>query len=95
MPDESKPKIEKRKFSGATLRRLRRQKRITVTDLAQLLQRDPSAISRWEHGETIPNAEDVWTLSQIFKVPMKALFMDPAAPAAEPFPSKPKEERDS
>lgn len=85
MPDEQKPKqIEKRKFSGPALRRLRRKKRVTLLDLAKILQRDRSAISRWEQGETIPNAEDVWALCQIFKVPIKTLFTDPEATEREP-----------
>lgn len=57
-----KTKIDKR------IKELRLDVRLTQTDLAKLCSVKQSCVSKWERGETFPDAETIVLLTEIFKV---------------------------
>lgn len=56
---------------------LRRKNNLTQDELAEKLFVTRQAVSRWETGETIPNAETLKTLSKLFDVSINTLLGSP------------------
>ena len=53
---------------GKTFKELRIEKGYNQNDLAILCKVKQSCVSKWERGETLPDAEMLITLSEIFSV---------------------------
>ena len=58
---------------GAILQRLRKEKKLTQKDLAQLIHKEDSIISRYENGMQNPTFETVREFASIFNVSMDYL----------------------
>lgn len=56
---------------------LRTQKGLSQEELAQAVYVTRQAVSRWENGETIPNAETLKLLSGFFQVSINTLLGSP------------------
>ena len=56
----------KSKEVGANIRRLRKEKGLRQTDVAEMLGMTSQAVSSWEIGRTEPSIADVQRLSKIF-----------------------------
>lgn len=56
---------------------LREKNNLTQEELAQKLYITRQAVSRWESGETIPNAETLKLLSAVFDVSINTLLGSP------------------
>lgn len=56
---------------------LRTQKGLTQSELAEEVHVTRQAVSRWETGETIPNAETLKLLSALFEVSINTLLGSP------------------
>jgi len=56
------------------IKELRKLRRLTQSQLAKLLFVDQTAISYWEQGKTMPDAENQLKLANIFGVSLDYLF---------------------
>ena len=66
------------------LRTLRRNKGITQEELAARLNVVRQTISKWEKGQSVPDAEMLTRLAEIFEVPVSQLLGGPIEPDAQP-----------
>ena len=57
------------------IKRLRKAKKITQEDLAQIFNVTPAAVSKWENNETYPDITLLFSLSHFFGVKIDE-FMD-------------------
>ena len=57
--------------------RLRKQSGLSQDDLAQKVFVTRQAVSRWEHGETVPNTETLKLLSNLYNVSINTLLGSP------------------
>ena len=48
------------------MRKLRKAKRLSQTDVAELLHKDQSAIARWERGEAEPRLSELLALAELY-----------------------------
>lgn len=71
---------------GQTLRRLREERNLTQTELADLLGVAPSFISLLERGERQPSVETLARLAGIFGVSYDDLLGAPIVPTAKAAP---------
>lgn len=55
---------------------LRKRERMTQADLADKLSYSDKAVSKWERGESLPDAEMLYKLSQLFHVDIQYLFTE-------------------
>ena len=51
---------------GDSIRKIRQSKKFTQEELATLLHVTPQAVSSWEIGRTLPDAERIIDLARIF-----------------------------
>ena len=51
---------------GDSIRKIRQSKKFTQEELAALLHVTPQAVSSWEIGRTLPDAERIIDLAHIF-----------------------------
>lgn len=59
------------------LRRFRRAKGLTQIEVAQRMgHKDSSLISRWEHGFSLPDLKNAFTLAELYGVTVDELFVD-------------------
>lgn len=56
------------------IRDLRKQKKLTQIQLAQLMNVDQTAISQWETGKTRPTIENYVMLSKVFNCELNILI---------------------
>lgn len=68
------------------LYQLRKEKGYTQEGLAQQLNVVRQTVSKWEKGLSVPDAEMLNTIAELFEVPVSDLLGDPL-PEAEPIPS--------
>ena len=61
---------------GEKLLRLRREKGLSQEALAEMLDTKRQAVSKWENGQGMPEAEKLLVLSDIFGVPVDGLLRD-------------------
>ena len=61
---------------GQTIKSLRREANMTQENLAELLSISPQAISRWENGTALPDAQNVLQISKLFGVTTDYLLND-------------------
>ena len=57
---------------------LRKQKRLTQSNLAETLNVSRQAISRWEVGTAVPSTDNLKVLSDLYGVPVDYLLNDNA-----------------
>lgn len=50
------------------LRELRKENKLTTTELAEKLNISQSSISRWENGERRPNIKELYNIALFFNV---------------------------
>lgn len=56
---------------------LRKQNKMSQSELANILFVTPQAISRWERGETEPDIDTIKKLSEVFKVSVEEIIYGP------------------
>lgn len=66
---------------------LRKEHRLSQEGLAEKLGVSRQTISRWEHGVSIPTAENLAKLSELFQVPVMALLKNGWTPPEETVPA--------
>lgn len=69
---------------GENLKTLRRNKGITQEELAAKLNVVRQTISKWEKGQSVPDAEMLVKLAEIFDVPVSQLPGSRVEPEAQP-----------
>lgn len=69
---------------GENLKTLRKNKGITQEELAARLNIVRQTISKWEKGQSVPDAEMLVKLADIFEVPVSQLLGSRIAPDAQP-----------
>ena len=69
---------------GENLKTLRRNKGITQEELAVRLNVVRQTISKWEKGQSVPDAEMLIKLSEIFEVPVSQMLGSRIEPDAQP-----------
>ena len=69
---------------GENLKTLRRNKGITQEELAARLNVVRQTISKWEKGQSVPDAEMLVKLAEIFEVPVSQLLGARIEPGAQP-----------
>ena len=68
--------IDFRKQFGAKLHSLRKQKRLTQSELALNLNYSDKAVSKWVRGESVPDTYTVYKIASFFGVSVDELFSD-------------------
>ena len=58
---------------------LRKQNKMSQSDLANILFVTPQAISRWERGETEPDVDTIKKLAEVFKVSVEEIIYGPVS----------------
>ena len=53
--------------------RLRKERGLTQAELAGLINYSDKAISRWENGEVVPDLETIYSLAEVFEVPVSSI----------------------
>lgn len=62
--------------TGANIARLRRERGLTVRDLQQFFGfEEPQAIYKWQRGKSLPNVDNLYALSALFRVPMNEILV--------------------
>ena len=61
--------------TGSFIRELRKEKEMTQQDLAEKLNVTDKAISRWETGRGLPDADSMMALSSFFSVTINELLL--------------------
>lgn len=69
---------------GENLKTLRKNKGITQEELAARLNVVRQTISKWEKGQSVPDAEMLAKLAEIFEVPVSQLLGSRIEPDAQP-----------
>ena len=70
---------------GENLARLRKTRKLTQLQLADLVDVQPRLISRWETGETKPQFDHVVKLAEVLEVTLDVLMKGQDAAAPAPF----------
>ena len=66
---------------------LRKEKRLTQLELAEMLKVSRQAVSRWETGDAVPSTENLKCLSDLYSVPLDDLLNENAEkPERKPGP---------
>ncbi|MBO9472847.1 helix-turn-helix transcriptional regulator [Shimia sp. R10_1] len=68
---------------GADLRALRKARGLTLTDMAEALERSVGWLSQVERDKSEPTISDLRQIAQVLDVPMSMLFGQSSAPAHE------------
>lgn len=66
--------LGKIEFNPTKLITRRVQKGFTQNDLAYLLRSSSTAVSSWERGKAVPNAENIIKLSYVLEVPFEYFY---------------------
>ena len=62
------------KATGDRIKQLRRQNKITVSQIAEMLSCSENAIFKWQRGECLPSIDNLVALSEIFKTPIDEII---------------------
>lgn len=57
-------------YFSSNVRYLRKKNKMTQTDLAKMVNKTTTTVSRWESGQRDPTVDDVMLLSRFFDVDM-------------------------
>lgn len=68
--------IEIRKIVAKNLASLRKNKKITQSELADMFGYSDKAISKWENGETLPDIETLYKLCQFYNITLDLLVTE-------------------
>lgn len=88
--DSEKLKIQ----IGLNIAALRRQRSMTQAELAERLNYTDKAVSKWERGDSVPDALTLVQLSRLFGVTLDELVSD-GTPVAAPAAAKPEQPKAS
>lgn len=66
--------LDFRKQFGQNLSRLRKQNTMTQFQLAEKINYSDKAVSKWERGESIPDAYTLYTIAELFSVSINELL---------------------
>ncbi len=70
--------------TGANIRRLRKERNLTVADLQEYFGFDaPQAIYRWQRGETIPSTDNLLALGYLLGVSMDDILVTDVSESSE------------
>ena len=58
------------------IQKLRKEKRLSQEELAEMMQVSRQSVSKWESGQSFPETEKLMTLSEIFGVTIDSLLKD-------------------
>ena len=62
--------------TGNNIRRLRKEKKITVKELSNYLGfNEGQAIYKWQQGQSIPSVDNLIVLSELFHVPIDQILI--------------------
>ena len=62
--------------TGANITRLRLERGFTVRDLQQFFGfEEPQAIYKWQRGQSLPNIDNLYALSQLFQISMNEILV--------------------
>ena len=62
--------------TGQNITAIRKKRGISVRELQKILHfANPTAIYKWQRGETIPNIDNLIVLSEIFSVPVDEIII--------------------
>ena len=53
--------------TGKKIRELRKQKQLTVSELAEIMNSSENAIFKWQRGECLPTVDNLVVLSKVFE----------------------------
>lgn len=67
---------------------IRKKRKLTQIELSEKLNYSDKAISRWEKGESLPDLETLYSLSEILEVPVSSFFEENAFAEVEARPLK-------
>lgn len=73
---ETKKEITIKDIIAKNISCLRKREKMTQADLANRLNYSDKAISKWERGESLPDAEMLYKIAQLFNVKVEFLFKD-------------------
>ena len=59
---------------GENLSRLRREKDLKQSDIANKLYVTPQTISKWERGQSYPELENMIMIAELLNTPLEELF---------------------
>lgn len=66
--------MSKREIISKNILTLRRKNKLTQAELADKLNYSDKAISKWERGESLPDAEMLYNIAELFNVDISYLF---------------------
>ena len=73
---KQRPPIINSKETGARLRYLIRQNKLSVKDIQNyLMLSSPQSIYHWLNGQCLPNIDNLYALSYLFNVPIDDIIM--------------------
>jgi transcriptional regulator with XRE-family HTH domain len=61
-------------FNHAALERLRREAKVTQTELAEKIGVEQPTVQRWEKGKRSPDADSIIKIARVFEVPVSDLL---------------------
>jgi len=68
------------------IKTIRKNRGFTQEDLASRLHVTRQTISKWEKGYSVPDADLLSRMAEVFEVPVTELLGEPSQPAADPDP---------
>ena len=63
------------KIVARNVRRMIAESTLTKEDIAELLDVTPRLVYYWQKGEKVPNMQNLYGLSQLFKVSMESILI--------------------
>lgn len=63
------------KIVARNVRRMIAESTLTKEDIADLLDVTPRLLYYWQNGEKVPNIQNLYGLSQLFKVSMESILI--------------------
>ncbi len=63
------------KIVARNVRRMIAESTLTKEDIADLLDVTPRLVCYWQKGEKVPNMQNLYGLSQLFKVSMESILI--------------------
>ena len=63
------------KIVARNVRRMIAESTLTKEDIADLLDVTPRLVYYWQNGERVPNIQNLYGLSQLFKVSMESILI--------------------
>ena len=63
------------KIVARNVRRMIAESTLTKEDIADLIDVTPRLVYYWQNGEKVPNIQNLYGLSQLFKVSMESILI--------------------